>query len=56
MKPMAKGIATGMAVAATMAVVGTMLVKKKSSSGSMKKSAGKALHAAGNFIENMPKW
>ena len=36
--------------------VGGLMLKKKPKMNSIKKSAGKALHAAGNFVENMPKW
>ena len=56
MKGVMKGIAAGMAIGATMGVVGGIMMKKKKSGSGIKKSAGKALHAAGSFVENMSKW
>lgn len=57
MKGNVKGIAAGVAVGAAMGMVGGLMLKKnQGSKGNLKKSAGKALHAAGNFVENMPKW
>ncbi|MBO4934324.1 MAG: hypothetical protein IJL83_00865 [Clostridia bacterium] len=56
MKGTIKGAAAGFAAGAAMGMVGGLMLKKKPKMNSIKKSAGKALHAAGNFVENMPKW
>ncbi len=45
-----KGIGTGLIAGAAMVTAGSMMVKNNKS---VKKNAGKAIHAVGDFIENV---
>ncbi len=47
---LAKGIGVGMLAGAAAVTVGSMMMKDKKQ---LKKNAGKAMHAVGDFINNM---
>ena len=56
MNGFAKGIMAGLMVGAAMAVTGDRMVMKRGrNSKIIRKTAGKALHAMGSFVENSSK-